>query len=888
MEDLSKYAHSPAHSAVIRRDYAALKHLIASLPTLAKAGEVTTEAQSIAAEKRADEFSSMIDRRDVPGRETPLHLAVRLKDPVSAEILMACGANWSLQNEHGWNALQEAVCTREEQIAMIIARHYQPLAWAKWCRRLPRLIASASRIRDFYMEISFHFESSVIPFIGRIAPSDTYRIWKRGSNLRADMTLAGFDGFRIQRSDQTFLFLGDGYLSVDGNNSLPSGTLLVLAHKEKEITNALEGAGAQPSEADVANEVAVMSRTNTYRPGIDVTQAELVPHLNWRRQERTEMVGSWKAKVYDMLNVMVSVKSRRVPGAMTDEELFAVDDEDKLANGGERDDDLDDVLTAQERKQLDSALRVGNSDCPNEDEFHDGSDCLENGVEGVHENAGSNGTAKGKKSLFGWNKKGSKNVAEDPKRLDAQKSVSASQKDAAKMKKKKGASSESKLESEFKKGLRPVLWLTPDFPLKTEELLPLLDILANKVKAIRRLRELLTTKLPAGTFPAKLAIPIVPTIRVIVTFTKFEEIQQTEEFSTPLSSPVHFQETKSKDSDQPSSWISWMRGGKGGPQSSDGESQHFCKDDVDPFHIPSDYTWVDANEKKRRMKAKRAKGKKHHSKQTPARRNAEVGPLDVNMDSSIMEDGARILDVIQEEDLMEEDADMLDVEEGELVEVQNSHVESGDTISKTQDEGNTSTLIKKRKRRNNKKKNKKRKSVPGNDVTDINRLVLDICRRLKEKKSYLVYSAVGCLGISAFCDLVKEVDTIQACGGQKTNDGKRYRSGGGVLWNILKIREPVSYREIMKKGREFEKQFWQSSQVDPATKNVVASQMAPSGNGNEPNRSLKNESQNTTPEQKQDDQPMSEEKRVSVHERIRVPVAYDDLFEDEGQAPTLT
>jgi hypothetical protein len=39
--------------------------------------------------------------------------------------------------------------------------------------------------------------------------------------------------------------------------------------------------------------------------------------------------------------------------------------------------------------------------------------------------------------------------------------------------------------------------------LKTDELLPLLDILANKVKAIRRLRELLTTKLPQGTFPVK-------------------------------------------------------------------------------------------------------------------------------------------------------------------------------------------------------------------------------------------------------------------------------------------------------------------------------------------------------------------------------------------------
>ncbi|WKA03385.1 hypothetical protein VitviT2T_021496 [Vitis vinifera] len=638
MEDFSKYAHSPAHLAVARRDHAALKRIISALPRLAKAGEVNTEDDSVAAELQADEVSAIIDRRDVPGRETPLHLAVRLRDPVSAELLMAAGADWSLQNENGWSALQEAVCTREESIAMIIARHYQPLAWAKWCRRLPRIVASAARIRDFYMEITFHFESSVIPFIGRIAPSDTYRIWKRGSNLRADMTLAGFDGFRIQRSDQTFLFLGEGYSSEDGNVSLAPGSLIVLAHKEKEITNALEGAGAQPTEAEVAHEVTLMSQTNMYRPGIDVTQAELVPHLNWRRQERTEVVGNWKAKVYDMLHVMVSVKSRRVPGAMTDEELFAVEDDERIANGGDND-DYDDVLTAEERMQLDSALRMGNSDGVCEDEDHGVHDSQEHGSGGSFENCESNGTVKEKKSWFGWNKKGSKNGSDDPedskilkkfsklapessnqRTVDNQKSsfelsredmgdVKKGKEKSSKKKKKKGASGDSKHESEYKKGLRPVLWLTPDFPLQTDELLPLLDILANKVKAVRRLRELLTTKLPHGTFPVKVAIPIVPTIRVLVTFTKFEELQPVEEFSTPLSSPAHFQDAKSKESEGSTSWISWMRGSRGG-QSSDGES-HRYKDDIDPFHIPSDYTWVDANEKKRRLKAKKAKSKKH-------------------------------------------------------------------------------------------------------------------------------------------------------------------------------------------------------------------------------------------------------------------------------------
>ncbi|KAK7269150.1 hypothetical protein RIF29_21866 [Crotalaria pallida] len=645
MEDLSKYLHSPAHLAVAKRDHAALRHLVVTLPRLVKAGEVNTEAESLAAELIADQVSAVIDRRDVPGRETPLHLAVRLRDPVSAEILMAAGADWSLQNENGWSALQEAVCTREEAIAMIIARYYQPLAWAKWCRRLPRIIASTSRIRDFYMEISFHFESSVIPFIGRIAPSDTYRIWKRGSNLRADMTLAGFDGFRIQRSDQTFLFLGEGYTSEDGNINLPPGSLIVLGHKEMEITNALEGAGTQPTEAEVAHEVSLMSQTNMYRPGIDVTQAELIPLLNWRRQEKSEMVGNWKAKIYDMLHVMVSVKSRRVPGAMTDEELFAVDDGESMVNG-EKHDVYDDVLTAEERMQLDSALHMGNSDHISQDEEHGVFDGHENGSAASHENCEANVAVKDKKSWFGWNKKNLKSGAGEPEESKISKKFSMlgsdgsntrsgdQQKHAAeflkedfgdtkkgkdknnKKKKKKGPVSESKNESEYKKGLRPVLWLTPDFPLKTDELLPLLDILANKVKAIRRLRELLTTKLPHGTFPVKVAIPIVPTIRVLVTFTKFEELQPVEEFATPLSSPAYFQDARSKESEGSASWISWMKGNRG-TVSSDSDSHRF-KDEVDPFSIPSDYKWVDANERKRRMKAKRAKSRKH-KKQTAAK-----------------------------------------------------------------------------------------------------------------------------------------------------------------------------------------------------------------------------------------------------------------------------
>ncbi|KAL8480907.1 hypothetical protein ACS0TY_027432 [Phlomoides rotata] len=639
--DISKYEHSPVHKAVILKDYAGLRKIIAGLPRLCDPSEVHTESVSLAEEAKADAIAAAIDRRDVPNRETPLHLAVKFGDETTTEMLMLAGADWSLQNDQGWSALQEAICNREEVVAKIIVRHYQPLAWAKWCRRLPRLIGTMRRMRDFYMEITFHFESSVIPFISRIAPSDTYKIWKRGANLRADMTLAGFDGFRIQRSDQSILFLGDG--SEDGQ--VPPGSLCMISHKDKEVMNALDGAGAPASEAEVQQEVAAMSQTNIFRPGIDVTEAVLLPQTTWRRQEKTEMVGLWKAKVYDMHNVVVSIKSRKVPGAMSDDEFFNTNNDNETEN------ELDDILTEEERRQLEVALKMDPSDMSNENgdgiiaHRHSCYDQRDVPIEDI--NGFRNGATKQeKKGWFnGWRRRENKQENEKklvPPRgsLSMDEKVSDFLEESPRSQNRPGRHSvevvvkrddhwrgkdtkapstsndggnrrkDGSRENEYKKGLRPILWLSPDFPLRTEELLPLLDILANKVKAIRRLRELFTTKLPKGTFPVKVAIPVVPTIRVMVTFTKFEELQPLDEFSTPPSSPTAVdKESPAVIQSSSSSWFQWIKSPYQRPSSSTGGSSSRIDNIQDPFAIPSDYTWITAEAKKKKMQEK-SKSKK--------------------------------------------------------------------------------------------------------------------------------------------------------------------------------------------------------------------------------------------------------------------------------------
>ncbi|MBA0564657.1 hypothetical protein Golob_009581, partial [Gossypium lobatum] len=122
-----------------------------------------------------------------------------------------------------------------------------------------------------------------------------------------------------------------------------------------------------------------------------------------------------------------------------------------------------------------------------------------------------------------------------------------------------------------------------------------------------------------------------------------------------------------------------------------------------------------------------------------------------------MEKCESILAAICEEDDLGDggDVEMLDVEEGELLDSNsvNDRDKSGFADVNGENQGSQS---KNKKRRGNKKKNKKKKSGSGPKPLDINRFVLDTCRRLKEKKSYMVYTAVGCLGIYALSDLVKE------------------------------------------------------------------------------------------------------------------------------------
>lgn len=201
--------------------------------------------------------------------------------------------------------VQEAVGTgNPELIQMVLAhRDYQ-----RYCNRvagIPELLHKLKQAPDFYVEMKWEF-TSWVPLASRICPSDTYKVYKQGSNVRIDTTLLGFDHTKWQRGNRSYVFKGQN----DG------ATMMEVDHKTRKVyvehiklVDIDDMQLMEPSEEGVLARLTnpiVTTYIDTDKISFERNKAGL---WGWR-SDKSEVVNGHECKVFSACNVELITKTR--------------------------------------------------------------------------------------------------------------------------------------------------------------------------------------------------------------------------------------------------------------------------------------------------------------------------------------------------------------------------------------------------------------------------------------------------------------------------------------------------------------------------------------------------------------------------------------------------
>nr|XP_017530931.2 ankyrin repeat domain-containing protein 13B isoform X3 [Manis javanica] len=248
-----------------------------------------------------------IEQLDPRGR-TPLHLATTLGHLDCARVLLAHGADVGRENRSGWTVLQEAVSTRDLELVQLVLRYRDYQRVVKRLAGIPVLLEKLRKAQDFYVEMKWEF-TSWVPLVSKICPSDTYKVWKSGQNLRVDTTLLGFDHMTWQRGNRSFIFRGQDtsamVMEIDHDRRVVYTETLALAGQDRELLLA----AAQPTEEQVLSRLTapvVTTQLDTRNISFERNKTGI---LGWR-SEKTEMVNGYEAKVYGASNVELITRTR--------------------------------------------------------------------------------------------------------------------------------------------------------------------------------------------------------------------------------------------------------------------------------------------------------------------------------------------------------------------------------------------------------------------------------------------------------------------------------------------------------------------------------------------------------------------------------------------------
>ncbi|RZC34199.1 ankyrin repeat domain-containing protein 13D, partial [Asbolus verrucosus] len=243
------------------------------------------------------------EKLDNRGR-TPLMLAVTLGHLESARTLLNNEANVNCENSDGWTVVQEAVATGDPELLHMVLERRDFQRYSNRMAGIPELLQRLKEAPDFYVEMKWEF-TSWVPLVSRMCPSDTYKVFKQGSNVRIDTTLLGFDHTSWQRGNRSYVFQGHN----DGATMMEIDHDIQQVYCEEMRTPDVALGILIPNEESVSQRLTtpiVTTYVDTDKISFERNKAGV---WGWR-SDKSEVINGHQCKVFSASNVELVTKTR--------------------------------------------------------------------------------------------------------------------------------------------------------------------------------------------------------------------------------------------------------------------------------------------------------------------------------------------------------------------------------------------------------------------------------------------------------------------------------------------------------------------------------------------------------------------------------------------------
>ena len=393
---------------------------------------------------------------------------------------------------------------------------------------------------------------NVVPFFSMLCPSDCYKIWKKGNRIRIDTSLIGFDKLRWLRGNVTYLFI----IEPDASS------FYLLDHDRKlwQHVKNLSDLTEEEVEKDLnlrLNQEIVSGRVDSRRP-ISFSRSRTLMGLG---DEMVETIGHYRSKVYSIENMEWVTRTRkehlrdRPEGDLSEQtsswflgyggrtayshikktkEQQQDKNEDELIEN-----DSVETLYRESIKEIRNALSEAEDLSTSEDASAIADhlpDFDPHKIDTILDDA--NALA----DFYTPSLPPPKNcidipfeeyfpaVGTDANELAALPYIHLGRKLAAK---------------EQRKKLPASIWMSHDFPLSIDQLLPLFEILSPSNEHFDKLREFISLKLPPG-FPVQVELPVLMFLSARITFRNYKTWTRESRREIPIPSAVDPQNSSQK------------------------------------------------------------------------------------------------------------------------------------------------------------------------------------------------------------------------------------------------------------------------------------------------------------------------------------------------------